>query len=176
MASQMTGEDRRPRLGGARNSGGGSGAYRVALLLAGAALAAVAGCAVVALAATRMGAGHGFTPLMPAVYGPFAVVGVIGGWAGWSLVHRRCAQPLTVLKVLVPVVAIASLAPDLLLLALRFIPGTTTAGVAALMTMHLVVTAAAVPSYVLASRPRRVRRAPATSDLASEATVRSRLA
>lgn len=46
----------------------------------------------------------------------------------------------------------ASFVPDVALLASRFIPGTTTAGVLALMTMHLVVIVVAVPAYILASR------------------------
>ena len=42
--------------------------------------------------------------------------------------------------------------PDVLLLALRFILGTTVSAVIALMVMHLVVVAVAVPAYMWASR------------------------
>jgi hypothetical protein len=52
----------------------------------------------------------------------------------------------------VPIVTVASFVPDVLLLALRFIPGTTVSAVIALMVMHLVVVAVAVPAYMWASR------------------------
>ena len=47
-------------------------------------------------------------------------------------------------RVLVPVLTVLSFAPDVALLVLGFIPGTTAVGVVALMLMHLVVVAAAV--------------------------------
>jgi hypothetical protein len=45
--------------------------------------------------------------------------------------------------------------PDILLLALGFIPGTVPVAVYALMLMHVVVVAVAVPAYVIAARAPR---------------------
>jgi hypothetical protein len=47
--------------------------------------------------------------------------------------------------VLVPVLAVMSFVPDTVLAITGFIPGTTLTGVVALMLMHLVVVAIAVP-------------------------------
>jgi hypothetical protein len=52
-----------------------------------------------------------------------------------------------VLRVLVPTVLVLSLIPDVMLLVNESQPGTTTAGVVALMLMHFGVAAAAVPAY-----------------------------
>jgi Family of unknown function (DUF6069) len=116
----------------------------------------------VATLAKDLGASPGFAPLTLPVFGAFTAAGVTAGWLGWHQIQRRAARPWAVLRVLVPAVAVLSLVPDLLLLALRFIPGTTTAGVAALMTMHLVVTATAVPGYLIAT-PRPRQASPATA-------------
>ncbi|MCS0499075.1 hypothetical protein [Protaetiibacter mangrovi] len=108
------------------------------------ALAAVAiATSLLALAAGALGAGA-FPPLMPAVFLSFALVGTLAALAGWVLVVRLVRRSRAVLRVLVPVLAVVSFAPDIALLALGFIPGTTAVGVVALMLMHLVVVAAAV--------------------------------
>lgn len=127
---------------------------RAALILAAAVIIAVAANAVVAAAAVATGAPAGYGPLTPPAYGLFTVLGVGVGWVGWSLVRRRARDPRRTLAFLVPLVTIASFVPDVLLLALGFIPGTTTGAVIALMVMHLVVVGVAVPAYVFASRTR----------------------
>lgn len=100
---------------------------------------------VVALIATALGAAEGFAPLMPAVYLPFVAVGVIAAVIGWRIVRSRAAHPFAVLRVLVPVVLIASFIPDTVLIVTRFIPGTTLLGGLSLSVMHLIVAAIAVP-------------------------------
>ncbi|MFC4950055.1 DUF6069 family protein [Pseudonocardia sp. GCM10023141] len=129
---------------------------------------AVAANTVVALIAEDLGASSDFAPLTLPVYGAFTAVGVIAGWLGWRIVLRRAARPRTVLTVLVPVVTALSLAPDLLLLALRFIPGTNPASVVALMVMHVVVVALAVPGYLIATRRQQL---PVPAPTASVAAV-----
>ncbi|GAA1875190.1 hypothetical protein GCM10009836_65540 [Pseudonocardia ailaonensis] len=131
------------------------GTWTAAAVLAAVVVIAVATNALVALIAHGLGANSDFAPLTPAVYGGFTALGVLVGWLGWRMVTRRAARPRAVLTVLVPVATVVSLAPDLALLALRFIPGTNAAGVVALMVMHLVVVAYAVPGYVLAGRSLR---------------------
>lgn len=130
---------------------------RTGLILAAAIAIAVALNALVAAVAVGAGAPASFAPLNLPVHGAFAAAGVIAGWAGWRTVHRRAARPGAVLRVLVPAVMLVSFVPDLALMALRFIPDTTTAGALALMAMHLVVLAVALPGYLLASRPARTR-------------------
>lgn len=129
-----------------------SSRVRAAVIIGSAALVALALNSLVAWGAVALGAPAGYGPLTPPAYGLFTVLGVVAGWAGWVLVHRRAREPRRVLRVLVPLVTIVSFVPDLLLLALGFIPGTTSVAVIALMLMHLIVVAVAVPAYVLASR------------------------
>ena len=100
---------------------------------------------IVALIATALGAAEGFAPLMPAVYLPFVAVGLIAAVIGWRIVRSRAAHPAAVLRVLVPVVLIASFIPDTILIITRFIPGTTLLGGLSLSVMHLIVAAVAVP-------------------------------
>jgi hypothetical protein len=125
---------------------------RTALILAAAVVVAVAANAVVATIAVAVGAPATYGPLTFPAYGLFTVLGIVAGWIGWSLVRRRARDPRRTLTMLVPIVTVASFIPDILLLALRFIPGTTGSAVVALMVMHLVVVAVAVPAYVWASR------------------------
>ncbi|OAN35733.1 DUF6069 family protein [Microbacterium sp. H83] len=130
---------------------------RIVIILAVAAAAAIvvnAGIAALALAA---GAPAGYGPLTPPAFALFTVLGVVAGWIGWTQVQRRARDPRRTLRVLVPVLTLLSLVPDVLLMTLRFIPGTTTGAAVALMAMHLVVVAVAVPAYVLASRPSAAR-------------------
>lgn len=132
-----------------------SPATRGAVALIAAAVIAVTLNAVVATIASGRGIGAGFTPLTFPVYASFTVVGVLIGWLGWRIVQRRAARPTRVLSILVPVVTLASFVPDLLLMNLRFIPGTTNPAVITLMVMHVVVVAIAVPAYAIASRTAR---------------------
>jgi hypothetical protein len=88
-----------------------------------------------------------FQQLTLPVYGFLTVVGAIAGAVGWHLVATRSRNASGTLRVLVPTVLVLSLLPDLLLLVSGSQPGTTTAGVVALMLMHFGVAAAAVPAY-----------------------------
>jgi Family of unknown function (DUF6069) len=96
-----------------------------------------------------------FMPLQPPAYGTFTLIGAIVGAVGWHLIVSRARNAPGVLRVLVPTVLVLSLIPDVLLLVNRDAqPGITTAGVVALMFMHLGVAAAAVPAYLRFIPPR----------------------
>ena len=89
-----------------------------------------------------------FQPLTPGVYGFLTVVGAVIGAIGWHLIVTRSRNASGLLRILVPVVLLLSLIPDVMLLLDKSQqPGTTTAGVIALMLMHFGVAAAAVPAY-----------------------------
>jgi hypothetical protein len=90
---------------------------------------------------------HEFNPLTVPVYGTLTVLGAIIGAIGWRLIATRSRRATRLLTVLVPVVLVLSWFPDTVLLITKSQPGTTTAGVLALMLMHLGVAAAAVPVY-----------------------------
>jgi uncharacterized protein DUF6069 len=124
---------------------------RTALVLLAVIACAVGVNALVAAIARQAGASPAFAPLHLPAYGSFTAVGVIAGWIGWQIVRRRSARPRAALKVLVPAVTLLSLVPDLALLTLKFIPDTDATAATALMVMHLVVVAFAVPGYLLAA-------------------------
>jgi hypothetical protein len=127
-------------------------ALHVFAILAAAVLVAVAVNAAIAAAAVAAGASADYGPLTFPAYTLFTVLGIAAGWIGWNLVSRHARSPRRTLSVLLPVVALVSLVPDVLLLVFRFIPDTTVPAVVALMLMHIVVISVAVPAYVLASR------------------------
>ena len=87
-----------------------------------------------------------FQQLTLPVYGFLTVLGAIVGAVVWHLVVARSRNASGVLRVLVPTVLVLSLIPDVMLLVTESQPGTTTAGVIALMLMHFGVAAAAVPA------------------------------
>ena len=116
----------------------------VALTAAGVVIAGVA-TSIVALTVTALGLADGFAPLRPAVYLPFVAIGVIAAVIGWRIIRSRVANPARVLRVLVPLVLVASFIPDTILIITRFIPGTTVTGGLSLSIMHLIVAAVAVP-------------------------------
>jgi hypothetical protein len=124
---------------------------RSALILLAVIACAVGVNALVATAARHAGASAAFSPLQLPAYGAFTGAGVIAGWFGWRIVLRRSARPRGVLMVLVPVAILLSFIPDLALLTLKFIPDSSATAVAALMVMHVVVVALAVPGYLLAA-------------------------
>lgn len=128
---------------------------RPAIVLVAATALAVALNAIVAAIAVAAGAPASYGPLTFPAYTLMTVVGMVAGWIGWSVVTRRARDPRRVLGWLVPLVAVLSFVPDVLLLALGFIPGTTTTAVVALMAMHIVVLAVAVPAFATATRARR---------------------
>jgi len=90
---------------------------------------------------------HEFQPLTIPVYGMLTVIGAILGAIGWHLIATRSGRATRLLSVLVPVFLVLSLIPDILLLVNKSQPGTTTAGVLALMLMHFGVAVVAVPAY-----------------------------
>lgn len=130
-------------------------AARAALLLTAAVALAVAVNTVVAVVAIAAGASSTYGPLTFPAYALFTALGVTAGWFGWVIVQRTSSSPRRTLTILVPVIVGLSLVPDVLLMAFGFIPGTTPAAALALMVMHLVVVAVAVPAYALASPVRR---------------------
>ncbi|GAA1921925.1 hypothetical protein GCM10009775_12970 [Microbacterium aoyamense] len=113
---------------------------------------AVALNALVAAIATAAGAPASWAPLTLPVFGAFTVVPLVIGWFAWRFVAQRVRNPRRTMPMLALAVLVLSFIPDIVLLATGFIPGTTTAGVIALMTMHVVVIGTAVAGYTLASR------------------------
>ena len=75
------------------------------------------------------------------------MVGAVVGAVGWWLVVARSARSRAVLTGLVPTVLALSLVPDVALLVTDSVPGQSTAGVVALMVMHVVTAVVAVAAY-----------------------------
>ncbi|MFF4730608.1 DUF6069 family protein [Streptomyces mirabilis] len=111
-----------------------------------AAAVAVLGNVVVAVLAHAAGASDDFDPLHVSAYAPLTVFGVVLGAIGWAVVRRVAKNPAGLLRWLVPVLVVASFAPDLSLLG-GGTPGRGPLAVAALMVMHVVVAVAAVTAY-----------------------------
>ena len=88
-----------------------------------------------------------FNPLTFPAYGTLTVIGAIVGAIGWHVIAVRSRRATRLLAILVPVVVLLSFIPDVLLLGNDSQPGTTTAGVIALMLMHVGTAAAAVLAY-----------------------------
>lgn len=126
-------------------------ASRTTIILLSTMIVAVILNSAVAALAKSAGVGHGFAPLTLPVYGSFTIIGILVGWFGWRLVQRRAAHPSRVLRILVPVVGLLTFTPDVLLMTLRYLPGASVGAAIALMAMHIVVIATAVPAYMLAS-------------------------
>ncbi|MFF5301983.1 DUF6069 family protein [Streptomyces sp. NPDC013161] len=115
--------------------------------LIGTALVAVAVNAVVSVTARAAGASDDFQPLQPAAYAPLTVLGVLAAAAAWAIIRARSAHPAALLRTLVPVILIVSLIPDVMVGVSDSRPGTSWGAVIALMGMHVVVAAVAVPAY-----------------------------
>jgi hypothetical protein len=143
----------RPSAAVARPSQGAA-TGRIALTLVVAVAITIALNAVVAAIAGAAGATPGYGPLTFPAYGLFTALGFIAGWFGWTLIVRRAARPAALLRVLVPVVLVLSFIPDVVLLITGFIPGTTAVAAVALMVMHVIVVAIAVPTYARLAPPR----------------------
>ena len=116
----------------------------VALTVVVAVAAVAALTALIALGAHALGADPAFAPLQPGAYLTFGIAGVLAAIAGWVLVVRIARRSARMLRILVPVLVVASLVPDVVLLLTGFIPGATPVGVIGLMLMHPVVAAVAV--------------------------------
>src|SRR3954470_925765 len=96
----------------------------------------------IALVASALDDGGLGVGLVPVVYLPMTLIGLLAGAAGWTLIARRAPHAL---RVVVPAVLVLTWIPDLVLL----ITGATVANVVGLMLMHLAVTTA----VVIAMRP-----------------------
>ncbi|CAL9592372.1 DUF6069 family protein [Streptomyces sp. NPDC090994] len=116
--------------------------------LAATAVVAVALNAAVAALAHAAGVSDDFEPLHLSDYALLTVVGVLAGAGGWALVRARSARPARVLRTWIPVILLVTFVPDILL-GTSDEPGTSWGGVIALMVMHLIVAAVAVPAFRL---------------------------
>ncbi|GCB46235.1 DUF6069 family protein [Streptomyces sp. NL15-2K] len=119
---------------------------------------AVALNAIVAAIAHAAGASDDFDALQLPAYGSFTVIGVLAAAAAWAIIRARSAHPARLLRTLVPAVVIVSLIPDIMVGISGSQPGTSWGAVIALMVMHVVVAAVAVPAY------QRLLPLPATQD------------
>ncbi|GAB2843437.1 DUF6069 family protein [Lentzea nigeriaca] len=100
---------------------------------------------VVAFVARALGADAAVIQgLTPQAYVFLTAVGVVVAAAAWAVIRRKAAKPNALLRKLVPIVVAVSLVPDVLLFG---IPGASPIGVVALMLMHVVVAAIAVPIF-----------------------------
>lgn len=126
--------------------------------LIGTAAVAVAVNAIVAAIAHATGASDDFQPLQLSAYAPLTVFGALAAAAAWAIIRARSARPARLLRTLVPVVLIVSLVPDIMVGISDSRTGTSWGAVIALMVMHVVVAAVAVPAY------RRLLPLPATQD------------
>ena len=116
--------------------------------------AAVVNVAISAVARGPFDAGDDFAPLTPGPIVMWTVLGAVLGAAGWRLFVNRSARSRALLTKLVPTVLVLSFLPDLALLATDTMPGQTTAGVLALMVMHVATAAVVVTAYRRAMPPR----------------------
>ncbi|GGU67397.1 DUF6069 family protein [Lentzea flava] len=113
-------------------------------VLAAIVLASAANTAVSA-AAQALGASSAVVQgLTPQAYVFLTAVGVVVAAVAWTLIRRKAARPNAVLRKLVPIVVAVSLLADVPLFA---IPGASPIGVVALMLMHVMVSAVAVPIF-----------------------------
>ncbi len=110
-------------------------------------IAAIANVAVSAIARGPFDASDDFVPLTPGPIVLWTIVGAIIGAIGWRLIVTKKANSRTLLARLVPTVLVLSFLPDLALLATDTMPGQTTAGVLALMVMHVLTAVIAVTAY-----------------------------
>ncbi len=100
-----------------------------------------------------------FRQLTIPVYGLLTVAGAFIGAIGWHIIVKRSRNSVRLLSWLVPTVLALSMIPTAMLLVSDSQPGTTTAGVVALMVMHLGVALPAIPAYVRFMPPSRESRA-----------------
>lgn len=110
-------------------------------------LAAVTNVVISAIARGPLGASDDFVPLTPGPIVMWTILGTIIGAVGWRLIVTTSARSRALLNTLVPTVLVLSLVPDVALLAWDSTPGQTTAGVLALMAMHVVTAVIAVTAY-----------------------------
>ncbi len=110
-------------------------------------IAAIVNLAVSAVARGPFDASDEFVPLTPSPIVLWTIVGAIIGAIGWRLIVMKKVNSRALLARLVPTVLVLSFLPDLALLATDTMPGQTTAGVLALMVMHVLTAVIAVTAY-----------------------------
>jgi len=111
------------------------------------AIAAVTNVVISVIARGPLGASDDFVPLTPGPIVMWTILGAIIGAVGWRLIVNTSTNSRALLNTLVPTVLVLSLIPDVALLATDSTPGQTTAGVVALMIMHVVTAVIAVTAY-----------------------------
>jgi len=111
------------------------------------AIAAVTNLVISVIARGPLGASDDFVPLTPGPIVMWTILGAIIGAVGWRLIVNTSTNSRALLNTLVPTVLVLSLIPDVALLATDSTPGQTTAGVVALMVMHVVTAVIAVTAY-----------------------------
>jgi len=118
---------------------------KVVLGVAAAVVAASIGNAAVSLVAQALGADPAVVEgLKPQGYVVLTAVGVIIAAFAWASIRKRAEDPARTLGKLVPIVVAVSLLADV---PVFFLPGASAVGVVALMVMHVVVAAVAVPIF-----------------------------
>lgn len=122
-------------------------------------VAVVVNVVIRTVAVSVLGIGEGFPPLGvgPTVF--FTVVGMTGAVVVFGLIARYARRPVRTFRRVALAVLLISLVPDVLLLFLVLIPGTTTAAVLTLMVEHVASWAVAVGALTrLAGEKEGVRR------------------
>ena len=122
--------------------------------LTGGVVAAVLNVAISAIARGAFGAGDDFAPLTPGPIVMWSIVGALIGAVGWRLIVNKKPDSRALLRKLVPAVLVLSFLPDVALLASNSMAGQTTAGVIALMVMHVITAAVVVTAYRRVMPPR----------------------
>jgi len=110
-------------------------------------IAAVTNVVISVIARGPLGASDDFVPLTPGPIVMWTILGAIIGAVGWRLIVNTSARSRALLTTLVPTVLVLSLIPDVALLATDSTAGQTTAGVVALMVMHVVTAVIAVTAF-----------------------------
>lgn len=103
--------------------------------------------AVVAQAAIAVGVGSSFGSFGIAATTGYSALGVLIGFIGWLAIRHWVPRAATVLAVLVPALTILSFIPDLQFFDPASEEGAGPIAAIALMIMHVVVVAVAVPIY-----------------------------
>jgi len=103
------------------------------------------GNAAVSFVARALGADpQAVEGLKPQGYVVLTAVGVVIAAFAWASIRKRAKDPARTLGKLVPIVVVLSLFADV---PVFFLPGASIVGVVALMVMHVVVAAVAVPIF-----------------------------
>jgi hypothetical protein len=103
------------------------------------------GNAAVSFVAQALGADpQAVEGLKPQGYVVLTAVGVVIAAFAWASIRKRAEDPARTLGKLVPIVVVLSLFADV---PVFFLPGASIVGVVALMVMHVVVAAVAVPIF-----------------------------